>query len=243
MFVSRSSEVLPEIREYERGIATWLNASVGPVVKKYINNLSQGVNQRIPKNQQRQVSISVMQSSGGTIEAAQAARRAVHMLLSGPAGGMAGAQFVAACSGKSRLLTFDMGGTSTDVALIDGDLKLTSEGSIGHYPVAVPMVDMHTIGAGGGSIASIDEGGLLRVGPQSAGADPGPACYRQEGNYATVTDANLVLGRLRAESFLGGDMVLDVARKSVTKLGVCLLLLAAAPAAYVEQALIEMQGR
>jgi len=113
-----------------------------------------------------------------------------------------------------------MGGTSTDVALIDGELQLTSEGRIGSYPVAIPMVDMHTIGAGGGSIASIDAGGLLQVGPQSAGADPGPACYGQGGTYATVTDANLVLGRLRADAFLGGHMVLDItaARKAIRTL-------------------------
>ncbi len=218
IFVSRSSEVLPEIKEYERGITTWLNASVGPVVKKYLQQLSSGVKARIPESKKRRTTISVMQSSGGTIEATQAARQAVHMLLSGPAGGMAGARFIAGCSGRSRLLTFDMGGTSTDVALIDGELQLTSEGSIGEYPVAVPMVDMHTIGAGGGSIASIDEGGLLQVGPQSAGADPGPACYKQGGCYATVTDANLVLGRLRADSFLGGSMTLDsVAARTVVE--------------------------
>ena len=226
IFVSRSSEVLPEIKEYERGITTWLNASVGPVVKKYLQQLASGVRQRIPDNDNHRTTISVMQSSGGTIEASQAARQAVHMLLSGPAGGMAGAQFIAACSEKFRLLTFDMGGTSTDVALIDGELQLTSEGSIGDYPVAVPMVDMHTIGAGGGSIASIDEGGLLQVGPQSAGADPGPACYKQGGKFATVTDANLVLGRLRADSFLGGSMELDIAaaRSAIEPLAISLKL-------------------
>jgi len=220
MFVSRSSKVLPEIKEYERGITTWLNASVGPIVEGYLRRLSEGVTQRIPDKENCRTYISVMQSAGGTIEAGQAARQAVHMLLSGPAGGMAGAQYVAACSGETRLLTFDMGGTSTDVALIDGELQLTSEGRIGSYPVAIPMVDMHTIGAGGGSIASIDAGGLLQVGPQSAGADPGPACYGQGGTYATVTDANLVLGRLRADAFLGGHMVLDItaARKAIRTL-------------------------
>ena len=220
IFVSRSSDILPEVKEYERGITTWLNASVEPVVHRYLQQLSRGVEKRIPDNEKRHTKISVMQSSGGTIDASQAAKQAVHMLLSGPAGGMAGARYIAACSGKTRLLTFDMGGTSTDVALIDGEFQLTSEGSIGHYPVGVPMVDMHTIGAGGGSIASIDEGGLLQVGPQSAGADPGPACYRQGGQFATVTDANLVLGRLRADSFLGGAMTLDAeaARKVIQPL-------------------------
>jgi len=209
IFVSLSSDVLPEIKEYERGIATWLNAAVGPIMQGYLHRLGQGVKQRIPDDSSRKTYISVMQSSGGTIEAEQAAQQAVQLLLSGPAGGMAGAQYIAGWSGKQRLLTFDMGGTSTDVAMIDGDLQLTNEGNIGYYPVAVPMVDMHTIGAGGGSIARIDEGGLLQVGPQSAGANPGPACYDQGGKEATVTDANLVLGRLRADAFLGGQMSLD----------------------------------
>ncbi len=200
-FVSRSSRVLPEYREYERGITTWLNAYVGPLVQGYLERLVAGV---VPGR------VSVMQSSGETVEAAQASDYGVHMLLSGPAGGLAGARFVARLSGADRLLSFDMGGTSTDVALIDGDIKLTSEGSIDRYPVAVPMVDMHTIGAGGGSIAYVDSGGLLQVGPESAGADPGPACYGLGGDVATVTDANLVLGRLQAEAFLGGAMRLDV---------------------------------
>ncbi|WP_455201415.1 hydantoinase/oxoprolinase family protein [Kaarinaea lacus] len=218
IFVSRSSEVLPEIKEYERGIATWLNAAVGPIMQGYLQRLSDGVSQRIPDTASHHSHISVMQSSGGTIDAKQAAKQSVHMLLSGPAGGMAGAQFVASCSGLSRLLTFDMGGTSTDVALIDGELQLSNEGHIGYYPVAVPMVDMHTIGAGGGSIARVDEGGLLQVGPQSAGANPGPACYNQGGIQATVTDANLVLGRLRPDAFLGGQMSLNMdAARSVVK--------------------------
>jgi N-methylhydantoinase A len=160
-----------------------------------------------------------MQSSGSTIAAAKAGAQAVHMLLSGPAGGLAGAQYVAGLAGRERLLTFDMGGTSTDVALIDGALQLTNEGRIGPWPVAVPMVDMHTIGAGGGSIASVDGGGLLQVGPESAGAAPGPACYGQGGLLPTVTDANLVLGRLCADAFLGGGMHLDeqAAREAVER--------------------------
>jgi len=202
LFVSRSSEVLPEYREYERGIATWLNAYVGPLVDAYLTRLEAGV---------APAPLSVMQSSGDTIDAAQAGRHAVRMLLSGPAGGLRGAQFIGRLAGCERLLTFDMGGTSTDVALIDGEVALTSEGRVADYPVGVPMVDMHTIGAGGGSIARVDDGGLLQVGPESAGADPGPACYGRGGHAATVTDANLVLGRLRADAFLGGGMVLDVA--------------------------------
>lgn len=200
VFVARSSAVLPEYREYERGIATWLNAWLGPVVEGYLARMSAGL------DRQR---ISVMQSCGGTIDAAQAGRQAVRMLLSGPAGGLSGARFTGLAAGRDRLLSFDMGGTSTDVALIDGEPMLTIDGHIGPWPVAVPMVDMHTIGAGGGSIARIDAGGMLLVGPESAGAHPGPACYGRGGTEATVTDANLVLGRLLPEAFLGGRMTLD----------------------------------
>jgi N-methylhydantoinase A/acetone carboxylase, beta subunit len=212
LFISRSSEVLPEIREYERGIATWLNAWVGPLVEGYLQRLSAAL---------PQARLAVMQSSGETVAAPQAGRQAVRMLLSGPAGGLVGARFVAAQAGRQQLLTFDMGGTSTDVALIDGALRLTNEGRIGPWPVAVAQVDMHTIGAGGGSLAWIDGGGLLQVGPQSAGADPGPACYGRGGSAATVTDANLVLGRLLPEAFLGGGMRLDAAaaREAVARLG------------------------
>lgn len=213
MFVSRSSHILPEYREYERGITTWLNACVGPLVQGYLQRLCEGV---------PQAQISVMQSAGGTIGAEQAGNEAVHMLLSGPAGGLAGAKYIGGLAGHHQLLSFDMGGTSTDVALLDGDggsdgdgnsdtsdLTLTTEGHIGPYPVGVPMIDMHTIGAGGGSIARVDAGGLLQVGPESAGADPGPACYGRGAIAPTVTDANLVLGRLRSEAFLGGGMALD----------------------------------
>jgi N-methylhydantoinase A len=200
LFVSRSSEVLPEYREYERGIATWLNAWVGPRVSGYLDRLNRAL---------APAPVAVMQSAGGTVRADLAGRRAVHLLLSGPAGGLMGARFIGSQTGHTRLLTFDMGGTSTDVALIDGDIRLTSEGHIGPWPVAVPMVDMHTIGAGGGSIARLDSGGLLQVGPESAGAAPGPACYGKGGDQVTVTDANLVLGRLQPDAFLGGAMTLD----------------------------------
>ena len=202
IFVSRSSEVLAEYKEYERGIATWLNSYVGPLVQDYLKRLQTA----LPNTR-----IAVMQSAGGTIAAELAGQQAVHMLLSGPAGGLAAAKFMGDVTSQKQLLTFDMGGTSTDVAMIDGELQLTSEGEIAGYPVAVSMVDMHTIGAGGGSIASIDAGGLLQVGPESAGADPGPACYGKGGKVATVTDANLILGRLRADAFLGGGMQLDLA--------------------------------
>jgi N-methylhydantoinase A len=201
VFVSRSSAVLPEYREYERGMTTWLNAAVGPLVHRYLQRLSAA----LPRAR-----LAVMQSAGGTIDARQAGEQAVHMLLSGPAAGLAGARYLARRAGRERALTLDMGGTSTDVALIDGAVRLTTEGTIGGYPVAVPMVDMHTIGAGGGSIARVDGGGLLQVGPISAGADPGPACYGRGGSQPTVTDANLVLGRLPPGGFLGGTMKLDM---------------------------------
>ncbi|MEX1031830.1 MAG: hydantoinase/oxoprolinase family protein [Cellvibrionaceae bacterium] len=201
LFVSRSSFVLPEYKEYERGIATWLNAYLGPLVHHYLRGLQAGI---APSQ------LTVMQSSGGTIGAEQASQRAVNLLLSGPAGGLAAAKFVGDMCQRPGLMTFDMGGTSTDVALIDGALRTTSEGRLGPYPVAVPMVDMHTIGAGGGSIAYLDGGGLLQVGPQSAGAAPGPACYGKGGKQPTVTDANAVLGRLRPDNFLGGTMQLDL---------------------------------
>jgi N-methylhydantoinase A len=201
LFVSRSSQVLPEYKEYERGIATWLNAWIGPLVAGYLARLGEAL---------APAPVLVMQSSGGTVRADKAGDKAVNLLLSGPAGGLMGAQFIGACTDRSQFLTFDMGGTSTDVALLDGDIGLTSEGHIGPWPVAVPMVDMHTIGAGGGSIATVDSGGLLQVGPESAGASPGPACYGQGGEQATVTDANLVLGRLQPQLNLAGSLALDI---------------------------------
>jgi N-methylhydantoinase A len=200
-FISRSSAVLREYREYERGIATWLNASLGPLMDRYLRQLQQDT---APSP------LSIMQSSGGTIDAGHASSHAVNLLLSGPAGGLAAISWLAGITGENRLMTFDMGGTSTDVALFDGRIGLTTEGSIGPWPVAVPMVDMHTIGAGGGSLAWIDSGGVLQVGPQSAGASPGPACYGQGGTQATVTDANLVLGRLGSSPALGGKLQLDL---------------------------------
>ena len=211
LFVSRSSQVLPVTGEYERGIATWLNAWVGPLVARYLGRLADG----LPGAR-----LAVMQSSGEAVAAEQTAAQAVRLLLSGPAGGLVGAGFVGGLAGLPRLLTFDMGGTSTDVALVDGEPRITTAGHIAGYPVAVPMVDMHTIGAGGGSVARLDPGGALLVGPESAGADPGPACYGHGGEAPTVTDAHLVLGRLRADAFLGGRMRLDeaAARRAVGRL-------------------------
>ena len=181
-------------------MTTTLNALVGPLMQGYLNRLGE---------QAEGASLSIMQSSGGTTSVAHAGRYPVNLLLSGPAGGLKGAQCVAAASGIERILTFDMGGTSTDVSIIDKQIGFTTQAKIGGFPVAVPMVDMHTIGAGGGSIARVDSGGMLLVGPESAGASPGPACYGNGGKLPTVTDANVVLGRLLPEVFLGGQMQLD----------------------------------
>ena len=201
LFISRSSEVLPEIREYERGMATWLNSYVGPLVGRYIDELHQSLpNARL----------DTMQSHGATLPGRLASRHAVRLLLSGPAGGLAAALQIGRQAGCKRILSLDMGGTSTDVALIDGDIKLTSKGKVGGWPVSVPMADMHTIGAGGGSLAYRDSGHLLRVGPHSAGSQPGPACYARGGTEPTVTDANVVLGWLPAQARLAGGLPLDV---------------------------------
>jgi len=220
IFISRSSDVLPEYKEFERGMTTTLNAKVGPLMQGYLKRLERSLLrqsfQRPPLDKQdnQPCALSIMQSSGGTTSARQAGNYPVNLLLSGPAGGLKGAQTVAANSattqaGEDQLLSFDMGGTSTDVSIIDKEIGLTTGAKIGGYPVAVPMVDMHTIGAGGGSIAQVDAGGLLLVGPESAGAAPGPACYGKGGKHPTVTDANVVLARLLPQSFLGGSMQLD----------------------------------
>lgn len=210
-FVSRSSFVLPKYKEYERGMATWLNASLGPKVSAYIEELSLS----LPN-----CSVSIMQSSGGTIAVDQAAKRAVNLLLSGPAGGLSAIRTLGEQCSSTRLMSFDMGGTSTDVALMDGDFQLTDEGKINDWPVAIPMLEMETIGAGGGSIAWLDEVDMLHVGPQSAGSKPGPACYGLGGEEASVSDANLVLGRLRPDAFLGGAMTLDAsaATRAISRL-------------------------
>ncbi|MCH8007657.1 MAG: hydantoinase/oxoprolinase family protein [Chloroflexi bacterium] len=200
---SASFEVLPEHREYERTSTTVLNAYVAPVIERYLSKLSAGLKSR------KSGKLRVMQSNGGSARAGAAAALAVRTVLSGPAGGVAGAFQVATSAGFDRIITFDMGGTSTDVCLCDGSIPLTSESMIDGMPLRIPTVDVHTVGAGGGSIARIDAGGALRVGPESAGADPGPACYGN-GSEPTVTDAHLVLGRLRADRFLGGRMALSI---------------------------------
>ncbi len=203
-FVSLSSRVCPLAGEYERGIATWLNAAIGPLMRAYLKKLQSG----LPN-----AAIRVMQSHGKTVAVGRAADTSVNLLLSGPAGGVIAVESLARRIGERRVLSFDMGGTSTDVSLLDGGVELTTEGRIGGYPVAVPMVDVRTIGAGGGSIARVDEGGLLQVGPESAGASPGPACYDFGGLCPTVTDANLLLGRLPA-TLRGLELKRDAARRA-----------------------------
>ena len=197
--VSLSHKILAEFREYERASTTIINAYVAPKMKRYIQSLIDG----IEGNELR-----IMQSNGGSISAEVAMNESVRTILSGPAGGAVGAYEIGKMAGFNKLITFDMGGTSTDVSLIDNKLPLTFESEIAGFPVKVPMIDIHTVGAGGGSIAYLDAGGSLKVGPESAGADPGPICYGK-GEKITVTDANLYLGRLVPEFFLGGNMRLD----------------------------------
>jgi len=194
--ISTSSNILPEFREYERTSTIVANSYLLPKVKNYMSTLAQ----KLPN-----AKISIMQSNGGIMSPKQAASEPVRIILSGPAGGVVGASKVAELIGHEKIMTYDMGGTSTDVSLCEKGPKFTTETSIGGVPVKIPMIDITTIGAGGGSIAYIDSGGALKVGPKSAGADPGPACYGK-GTESTVTDANLALGRIRVDSFLGGRM-------------------------------------
>ncbi len=215
--VTRSSALLPEYREYERTATTVVNAYVRPQVARYLDRLDEALGPR---------SVRVMQSNGGTIGLDTAANEAARLALSGPAGGVVGALGVARRSldaDAPRIMTLDMGGTSADVALCDGQVPRTTEHTIADLPLRVPATDIHTVGAGGGSIAHVDAGGSLRVGPESAGAEPGPVCYGQGGAEPTVTDAHLVLGRLHAEHVLGGadtlDMAPDAARDVVADLG------------------------
>ena len=213
--VSISSEILPEFREYERAVTTLVNAYVAPALEKYLANVRDGL-----KAAQAGAPIQVVRSDGGLMSLEAACRNPVQTVLSGPAGGVNGASVVATRAGFERILTFDMGGTSTDVAVcVAGRPEITRETSVGDFPVRAPAVDVASIGAGGGSIAYIAEAtGALRVGPQSAGAVPGPACYGHGGTAATVTDANVVLGHLPPR-LLGGTMELDVdaARQAVAR--------------------------
>ena len=200
-FISISSQVIPEFREYERTSTVVMNSYVGPVMARYLNELENSLGSEL----------RVMQSSGGSITARMAAEQPVRTVLSGPAGGVVGAFHTGVAAGYPDLITLDMGGTSTDVSLCPGRIKETTSATLGGYPISVPMIEIHTVGAGGGSIARVDAGGALVVGPESAGADPGPACYGK-GDRITVTDANLVLGRLRPAQFLGGRLPLDKPR-------------------------------
>ena len=199
--LSISHQILPEFREFERASTVLVNAYLQPVMQKYLRGLQRRVQGRI----------FVMQSSGGITALETAASEPVRTVLSGPAGGVVGASALARRSGFEKIISFDMGGTSTDVALVDGAASTTNEAEVAGLPVRVPILDIHTVGAGGGSLARFDAGGALRVGPESAGADPGPICYGR-GLRPTVTDANLLLGRLPADQFLGGDFKLDLQR-------------------------------
>ena len=202
LFVSLSHKILPEYREYERASTTVVNAYVSPLMDRYLRRLDQ---------QLAFSRLRVFQSNGGSISTRAAGRSAIHTVLSGPAGGVLGAAAVARSAGFEKIISFDMGGTSTDVSLYDNGFTYTTESKIGDFPIRVPMLDIHSVGAGGGSITYLDSAGALRVGPRSAGARPGPVCYG-EGDEITVTDANLMLGRLDPEQFLGGRMPLDIER-------------------------------
>ncbi|UCD65770.1 MAG: hydantoinase/oxoprolinase family protein [Deltaproteobacteria bacterium] len=197
--VTLSSEILPEFREYERLTTTLINAYLGPVISSYIKRLTKKLGN---------VSLHIQQSNGGILPADDIEKRAIYTVLSGPAGGVHGAHQLAGEMEIDKIITFDMGGTSTDVSLCDQTPTLTRDHQIDGYPIRIEVMDIHTVGAGGGSLARVDSGGLLKVGPESAGARPGPICYGVGGAELTVTDANLFLGRLLPDRFMGGAMVL-----------------------------------
>jgi N-methylhydantoinase A len=236
--LSISHQILPEFREYERTSTVVINAYLQPIMQRYLENLearsfgmsatksaqaqveerrfsaakgSQRQGALAPEPNRRAPRIFVMQSSGGITALSTAAREPVRTVLSGPAGGVVGALTTARASGFENIIAFDMGGTSTDVCLVEGEIKTANDAQIAGLPIAVPMLDIHTVGAGGGSLARFDAAGVLRVGPESAGAEPGPICYGR-GTQPTVTDANLLLGRLQPTRFLGGDFTLDLDR-------------------------------
>ena len=211
LLVSLSTDILPEYREYERTSTAAVNAYLMPILNLYLSTLESKVGR---------ADLQIMQSNEGTITSRKAKHEPIRTALSGPAGGAVAALHLGRAAGFPRLVSFDMGGTSTDVSLIEGRLRRTGENVIGDFPVRVPMIDILSVGAGGGSIGHVDAGGSLRVGPQSAGADPGPACYGR-GDLPTVTDANLVLGRIDPDFFLGGRMRIDPGRSlaAVSALG------------------------
>lgn len=218
--VSVSHEILPEFREFERTSTTVVNAYLAPVMSAYLEQIERDAQAAVssantgangkPRTSRAAARVRVMQSNGGILSASIASREPVRTILSGPAGGALGAKQIAD-SGYGSVISFDMGGTSTDVSLIEGSLRTTNESIVAGLPIAVPMLEIHTVGAGGGSIARFDRAGALRVGPESAGTDPGPICYGR-GELPTVTDAHLILGRLGSEGLLGGDFCLDERR-------------------------------
>lgn len=213
--VSLSSEICPEFREYERTSTTVMNSYLGPVIGRYMDHLTARLRERYGRT-----TLHIMQSNGGTMTAQVARDRAAHLINSGPAGGALAAAFVSRLTGNEMAVGVDMGGTTFDISIIDRGLpRTTTWGGVTDYPIKLPMVDLKTIGAGGGSIAWVDEGGALNVGPQSAGSDPGPACYGWGGALPTVSDANLLLGRLNPDYFLGGKLPLypERARKAVER--------------------------
>jgi N-methylhydantoinase A len=217
--LSVSHRILPEFREYERTSTVVVNSYLQPLMQNYMEKLSGRLEEYCGKansgsvgsRKKRKSRIFVMQSSGGITALRSAVREPVRTILSGPAGGLIGAAAVSAQSGFEKILTFDMGGTSTDVAAVQGEIRTGSQTEVAGIPIGVPMLEIHTVGAGGGSLARFDAGGRLRVGPESAGSEPGPICYGR-GIEPTVTDANLLLGRLRPKHFLGGEFKLDLER-------------------------------
>lgn len=236
LFVSLSSEVLPEYREYERTSTTVINAYVSPIIDGYLSSLESSLT-----DMDHPYHIRIMQSNGGIISVNEARQAGVRCIVSGPAGGVVGASYIGGAAladsnsinrdgfqnAQLKMITFDMGGTSTDVSLVDQQPSISTESIVGGFPIGIPMLDVHTIGAGGGSIARVDLGGALRVGPDSVGAEPGPACYAlgdSSSDLPTVTDANVVLGRLPVDHFLGGEIQLDERRANevMKKLGAAL---------------------
>lgn len=216
LFVSLSSVVLPEYREYERAMTTLIDVLVKPYCQTYLRTAAERIGAG-----EGAAPFLIMQSNGGVVRHATAGERPVTMLLSGPAAGVLGAVHMARLAGFEDVLTLDVGGTSTDISLVEGlKPQLTSQSLVEHYPVKTPMLDIATVGAGGGSLAWVDDYGALKVGPESAGADPGPICYRRGGTRPTVTDAALVLGRLPGQ-LIGGELTLDAgaARDAFARLG------------------------
>lgn len=216
LHISLSSDIWPQMREYERALAAVMNAYVGRRMQQYFHDLEDGVHRLgVPAR------VLSTKSNGGIMPASEAGARPVETLLSGPASGVIGAAFAGAAAGCTRLITFDMGGTSADVAVVDGAPLYSTESQVGDFPVILPAVDVTSIGAGGGSIAWAEAGGVLKVGPESAGARPGPACYGMGGDRPTVTDAYVCLGIIDPHRFLGGTVRLDaeLARNSIERLG------------------------